>query len=94
MKILIKPVTAAETVCEPYDDEMWNVRYEEVHGEIMTAFREGYLSKADFFHLMDCLENITPDRPYENLSDEKRQQASDYLDTLSNDVRQYMQMQQ
>lgn len=49
MKILVKPVTAAETVYESYDDEIWGGRCEEVHGEIMTAFREGYLSKADFF---------------------------------------------
>ncbi len=87
MKITIKKITASTNATnEPYDDDAWSVRFEEVREEITTAFRNGYFNNEEFFILLDRLNNITPNRPYENLSAENQLRCSDALDTLSSDM--------
>ena len=87
---LIRPVMAATAGNEPYDEEMWYNRNNELSDKIDDAYKAGIFSKDEYFILIDRLENITPYRPYENLSVDNKLKCSDKLDQLSHEVKQYI----
>lgn len=90
MKRLIRTITASSNVDKPYDEKTWYDRVNEITTTVEDAYWDDRLNKKQYFNILRRLEDMTPYRPFENLSDVNRQKASDKLDKLDREIRSYL----
>lgn len=83
-------IVAATSTDKPYDEDAWYDRIHEITTTVEDAYWNDRLNKKQYFNILRRLENMSPYRPFESLSDMNRQKASDKLDKLDREIRAYL----